>query len=509
MMEFDVFISYSARDKTAADAACAVLEGAGIRCWIAPRDIRAGSEYGAAIVDAIDRCHVMVLIFSSSANQSHQIHREIERAVSKGVPIVPVRIEEVVPTESMEYFLGAIHWLDALTPPIEKHLQQLAETVRAILQAATAHSAAAEPAAEGSPTRAAAAAERFARRAQAVQSPTAAAFAKTRPRPVWLSAALAVGACIILLVAGVWYYRTHVAIPVAASIPVLPTPQPSQPAARQPVMLVPETVPFISDHQRILIRTEYLPAPDHKALAISYSRAGFVSGQVDDETAKAGALEACRRATEAAGSKHPCRLYAVGNIVVFAGGTPPLPPAPWLVRNPAIERPFASKDVPLVSDADRAVLEKFYAKARKSKALALSPGGLVRDIFNASSVEDAIHRALEICGDSAGVACTIVAIDDVFVVPIPVTMKVTGFFNVRTAMIPPAAREVLARRLGNATNAWNAVAVGGDGGIGVALNAANEEAAIRGALDDCSKQDRGCRVIALGPFLVAPLDTSK
>ena len=274
-------------------------------------------------------------------------------------------------------------------------------------------------------------------------------------------------------------------------------------------MLVPETVPFISDHQRATIRTEYLPAPDHKALAISYSRVGFASGQVDDETAKTAALESCRRATEAAGSKNPCRLYAVGNVVVFAGGTPPLPPAPWLVRNPAIERPFASKDFPLVTDADRALLEKFYPNAGKSKALALSPAGSVKDIFNGSSVEDAIHRTLEICGDSAGVACMIVAVDDVFVVPIPVMMKVTGFFNVSAPMIPPAARDVLARRLGNATNAWNGVAVGAGGGIGVVLNAANEEAAIRGALDDCSKQDHDCRVIALGPFSVAPLDASK
>src|ERR1700730_4661732 len=132
-MDFDVFISYSQRDKPTADAACAVLEAAGIRCWIAPRDVRAGGEYGAAIIDAIDRCGVMVLIFSSSANDSRQIHREIERAVNKEVPIVPVRIEKIEPTKSMEYFLGGIHWLDALTPPLEKHLQQLTETVRAIL----------------------------------------------------------------------------------------------------------------------------------------------------------------------------------------------------------------------------------------------------------------------------------------------------------------------------------------------------------------------------------------
>jgi hypothetical protein len=132
-MAFDTFITYSSKDKSTADAACATLEAAGIRCWIAPRDIQPGGEYGEAIIDAIDHCRVMVLIFSSSANASRQIHREIERAVSKGVPIIPVRIEDIPPTKSMEYFLGAIHWLDALTPPLEKHLQHLVDTVKALL----------------------------------------------------------------------------------------------------------------------------------------------------------------------------------------------------------------------------------------------------------------------------------------------------------------------------------------------------------------------------------------
>ena len=38
-MAHDVFISHSSKDKPIADAICANLEGTGIRCWIAPRDI--------------------------------------------------------------------------------------------------------------------------------------------------------------------------------------------------------------------------------------------------------------------------------------------------------------------------------------------------------------------------------------------------------------------------------------------------------------------------------------
>jgi hypothetical protein len=135
MNKFDVFVSYSTKDKTASDATCAALESAGIRCWIAPRDITPGMEWGEAIVDAIDNCRVFVLIFSSNANDSPQIHRETERAVNRGIPVVPLRIEGIVPTKAMAYFVNSVHWLDAMTPPLEDHLTRLAQSIRALLEA--------------------------------------------------------------------------------------------------------------------------------------------------------------------------------------------------------------------------------------------------------------------------------------------------------------------------------------------------------------------------------------
>ncbi|HTU53395.1 MAG TPA: toll/interleukin-1 receptor domain-containing protein [Acetobacteraceae bacterium] len=133
-MSHDAFISYSTHDKAVADAACAALEAAGIRCWIAPRDITPGAEWGEAIIDGINHCRVMILIFSASANDSPQIRREVERAVSKGVPIIPLRIQDIAPARSLEYFIGTVHWLDALTPPLESHLRRLGETVKSLLQ---------------------------------------------------------------------------------------------------------------------------------------------------------------------------------------------------------------------------------------------------------------------------------------------------------------------------------------------------------------------------------------
>jgi hypothetical protein len=132
-MSHDVFISYSSHDKTIADAICAALEGQRTRCWVAPRDIMPGRLWAEAILEAIDSSKVMTVVFSHHANGSPQVLREVERAVSKGVVIVPFRIEEVLPTKSMEYFLGSPHWLDAITPPLQRHIEKLVTAVNCLL----------------------------------------------------------------------------------------------------------------------------------------------------------------------------------------------------------------------------------------------------------------------------------------------------------------------------------------------------------------------------------------
>jgi tetratricopeptide (TPR) repeat protein len=132
-MAHDVFVSYSSQDKPTADAIVASLEANGIRCWIAPRDILPGSDWSESIVESIERVGTMVLVFSGHSNTSPQIRREIESAVSAGIPVIPFRIEEVLPSKSLQYFIGPQHWLDAWTPPLEQHLHRLTDTIKALL----------------------------------------------------------------------------------------------------------------------------------------------------------------------------------------------------------------------------------------------------------------------------------------------------------------------------------------------------------------------------------------
>jgi hypothetical protein len=129
----DLFISYSQPDRECAFDLVAALERDGFRCWIAPRDIEPASDWAAEIIEAISRARMMILVFSAGSNQSPQVRREVERAVHKQLPILPFRIEDVVPSKSLEYFLSAQHWMDAFPPPREPHYRRLCAYLRAHL----------------------------------------------------------------------------------------------------------------------------------------------------------------------------------------------------------------------------------------------------------------------------------------------------------------------------------------------------------------------------------------
>jgi hypothetical protein len=132
-MSHQVFISYAHQDKNYADAVCHWLERGGARCWIAPRDISPSRDWAEEIIDAISSVYIMILIFSSHSNDSLQVRREVERAVHKEVNVLPFRIESVQPSKSLEYFISTQHWLDAVSEPLEAHLEKLLGCVKAII----------------------------------------------------------------------------------------------------------------------------------------------------------------------------------------------------------------------------------------------------------------------------------------------------------------------------------------------------------------------------------------
>jgi hypothetical protein len=288
------------------------------------------------------------------------------------------------------------------------------------------------------------------------------------------------------------------------------TPRPAQQtpvAQNKPERLVPELVPFVSERDRATIRDLYMSAPDFKALALSSSHMRFVTAQPNQDIADKAALDACKALVDATRAEdvffHACDLYASGNVVVASRAHPPLPPAPWVVRDPSIERPFVAADIPLVGAAARERAERNYRTLPKSKAYVVAPGGIPTVYYGEPDPEQASRRALERCGYITGTACMVIAIDDIFVVPIPTVAKVVGFYRLDAlTAVAPELRDDIARRLRNAASGWNAVAIGASGRIGIKLGAESEQAAIDGSMEGCRKQDRDCRIAVIGPFMV-------
>ena len=126
------FISYSHKDAQIAIAIQNILEQNGIKCWIDFRDAIPGADYASSIVHAIKESDVFILVLSQNSNNSTHVLNEINSAANAGITIIPFKVDDSELNESMEYYLGRTHWMDALTPPLENHINQLISRINCI-----------------------------------------------------------------------------------------------------------------------------------------------------------------------------------------------------------------------------------------------------------------------------------------------------------------------------------------------------------------------------------------
>ncbi len=131
-MGHDVFISYSSKNKAAADATCHILENNSIKCWMAPRDIPAGSEYGDLIDKAIKTSKVVVVVFSQTAAESQWVKGELNIAFEEQKVIIPYRIDQTPFSGQNRVILNQKHWIDAF-PDYQTKFQDLVDAVNSAL----------------------------------------------------------------------------------------------------------------------------------------------------------------------------------------------------------------------------------------------------------------------------------------------------------------------------------------------------------------------------------------
>jgi len=130
----DLFVSYSSDDGDVARDLRPVLEAGGYSCWMAPDDISGTGTWAEQILDAIESCRALLVLVSGNANASPHVSREVNLALARKRPILPIRIEDVAPGGALEYLLSLVQRVDAFPPPIQQHgtliLKRLASVLR-------------------------------------------------------------------------------------------------------------------------------------------------------------------------------------------------------------------------------------------------------------------------------------------------------------------------------------------------------------------------------------------
>lgn len=127
-----VFISHASIDSGLAQQVTKILESNGTSCWIAPRDIAAGTNYNEAILKGIEGCTAMLLIMSEAANKSDHVMVELERAFNYKKVLIPLRVREVLPSKKLEYFISSAQWVDAISSPLSDRLGYVSDVVKSI-----------------------------------------------------------------------------------------------------------------------------------------------------------------------------------------------------------------------------------------------------------------------------------------------------------------------------------------------------------------------------------------
>jgi len=112
MRNFDIFISYSSKDKSVTDQLVAFIEKAGYACWLAPRNIEGGAEYSEVIEKAILGCKIFLIVFSEHSEKSPWVKSELNIAFSENKYLIPYKIDATPLKGTMRLLLNDKHWID-------------------------------------------------------------------------------------------------------------------------------------------------------------------------------------------------------------------------------------------------------------------------------------------------------------------------------------------------------------------------------------------------------------
>lgn len=123
------YIAYATKDKEKAEQIFESLEKKGLCCWMAQPNMRDDKGFADEIASQILNSKCMVLVMSAGANESDAVRCDVEYAVKNNKPVYPVRVEDVLPSRSLELFVSSTHWIDAWSGDLLTHIEHLASNI--------------------------------------------------------------------------------------------------------------------------------------------------------------------------------------------------------------------------------------------------------------------------------------------------------------------------------------------------------------------------------------------
>ena len=137
-MDATIFITYSSKDQKVARTICAALENRGLSCWISSRNVKPGQNFQEQIFEAIHAAKIMVLVFTANANNSNEIKKELALASQNNLVVIPVRVEDVIPSGAFAYELATRQWID-MFDDWENSITTLVELIASTIDEHSSH----------------------------------------------------------------------------------------------------------------------------------------------------------------------------------------------------------------------------------------------------------------------------------------------------------------------------------------------------------------------------------
>ena len=124
---YDFFISYDSSYQSQADKLVNELEKKSLKCFIASRDIPGGKDYAHTVIKALKKSKHVILLYSKRADRSVYVRNEINAAVSNGMNIIPVRLEDIQYSDYMQMYIGIIQWIDSFQEITDNCIRKIIE----------------------------------------------------------------------------------------------------------------------------------------------------------------------------------------------------------------------------------------------------------------------------------------------------------------------------------------------------------------------------------------------